>query len=343
MNDALANTDGNSRERSSSISIMRLTTQNTDTHSLIGRKERILRRRGAFTWMLVLCSNDVVHGSWWFVWGSFLAMVVPVLVLANPYIHVYKTYHDTLPALGFYVTWIMVLVSSLFLTFGSLAFVRAFEEPPLEPIFHKYKHIQTDELLAAWLFLCGTLPSVPYSLVWFFYEPGQIIYLAVLVASCTFTFITYLFVLACYPSDKKHKQVVKPCARKLLGRDHWIIKHVQNDWLAGMWLMLIATLFCCLGTLMLLLSAAAFGSDEECFIYGMGLLDFVMYLIGSFYFVAGSYPEDKNKCYKTPVSKPLDTIQENSIEDDHDHVVQNPLRKRNDPREAGEDDFVDKI
>ena len=28
------------------------------------RKEVIIKRRGAFKWLPVLCSNDLVHGSW---------------------------------------------------------------------------------------------------------------------------------------------------------------------------------------------------------------------------------------------------------------------------------------
>jgi hypothetical protein len=28
------------------------------------RKEVIKKRRGAFKWLPVLCSNDLVHGSW---------------------------------------------------------------------------------------------------------------------------------------------------------------------------------------------------------------------------------------------------------------------------------------
>ena len=30
----------------------------------MSRKEVIVQRRGAFKWLPVLCSNDLVHGSW---------------------------------------------------------------------------------------------------------------------------------------------------------------------------------------------------------------------------------------------------------------------------------------
>lgn len=51
-------------------------------------------------------------------------------------------------------------------------FVRAFEEPPVRPLLYNYKHFQTDELVAAWLFLAGTVPSVPYMLVYFVVSPS---------------------------------------------------------------------------------------------------------------------------------------------------------------------------
>lgn len=40
------------------------------------------RRRGAFTWLPVIFGwNDLLHGSYWFLWGSILAMCIPVIPL----------------------------------------------------------------------------------------------------------------------------------------------------------------------------------------------------------------------------------------------------------------------
>lgn len=40
------------------------------------------RRRGAFTWLPVIFGwNDLLHGSYWFLWGSILAMLIPVIPL----------------------------------------------------------------------------------------------------------------------------------------------------------------------------------------------------------------------------------------------------------------------
>eukprot|EP01041_Mallomonas_annulata_P001362 gene1362-2633_t len=321
-------------------SIMRRTTATAVENSTIDTRTKISARRGAFLFMPILCSNDVVHGSWWFVWGSFVSMIFPVLILLNPYIHIYDTEESTLPALGYYVTWIMLIISGLFFTVGSFFFVRAFEEPPVEPLFKQYKHIQTDELLAAWLFLFGTMPAVPYSTFWFIYRPTQVIYLASLVASGTFVFCAYLFVLACYPSDKKHKQVVKPVVRIIFGRNHWIIKHVQNDWLAGTWFFFLATFMCLFGSVLLFLDALVRLSNEEMFIYGLSVFDFLLFLIGCIYFVSGSYPDDKNKCYK----KRKQSIQlENGdiIEQEIDTNEVIPIHRKYDPREIENDDEDD--
>jgi len=190
--------------RTRRMSIVRLTTHTANKNlSPADRRLRILNRRGVFVWLPVLCSNDVVHGSWWFVWGSLIATIFPILVLLNPYIHIYESDEHSLPAIGYFVTWIMCVISGAFFTLGSCFFVRAFEEPPVPALFRNgSRHFQTDELFAAWMFLFGTLPAVPYSLCWFIYDPHEVIYLGLLVASVVFVFCTYLFVLACYPSDK---------------------------------------------------------------------------------------------------------------------------------------------
>lgn len=167
----------------------------------MSREEVIVQRRGAFKWLPVLCSNDLVHGSWWFVWGSFLTAVFAIYPLIQKHVHLYDQTDDLLPATDFDVTWALIIVSGCFFTLGSLAFVRAFEEPPKEPLFKDYKHLQSDELLAAWLFLFGTMPAVPYMFVFFTIEPSAFYFIG-LLAAIIFTIGSYFFVVACYPSDR---------------------------------------------------------------------------------------------------------------------------------------------
>ncbi len=47
--------------------------------------QRILSNRRAFKWLPVYCENDLVHGSWWYVWGSVLTIFIPVFPLVSLY------------------------------------------------------------------------------------------------------------------------------------------------------------------------------------------------------------------------------------------------------------------
>ena len=114
----------------------------------LSKAEVIVKRRGAFIWLPVLCSNDLVHGSWsvdiidsllrhivneeliilrWFTWGSLVTTLFAVYPLVNNQIGLYRQEDDVLPATDYDITWAMLIVSGIFFTLGSLAFVHAFE------------------------------------------------------------------------------------------------------------------------------------------------------------------------------------------------------------------------
>lgn len=286
--------------------MMRITTHNMTLLSdeeeergavHLSHAQRIRSRRGAFQCLPVYCSTDVSHGSWWFVWGSLVAMFTAVVPLLQEHIHFFQTNDDTLPVLDFYSTWALLIVSGFFFTVGSYAFVRAFEEPPQKPLF-TWRHVETDELLGAWLFFFGTAPAVPYAAIFYFLHPSEVIYLGAMIVAGLFVVGSLLFVFACYPSDKKHRQIIKPVVRVCFGSHHWIVKHLQNDWLAGTWFFFYASLICLLGSIVVLCFSLSYGNDEEIFIYSSSVLDCFIFTVGSAYFVAGSYPLDHYKCYK---------------------------------------------
>jgi len=106
-----------------------------------------------------------------------------------------------LPAVDYDITWAILTFSGVLFTIGSLFFVRAFEEPPIRPLLYNYKHFQTDELLAAWFFLAGTVPAVPYFFVYFIVNPSATMLGAM---GCCLLMIMgcLLFVFACYPNEK---------------------------------------------------------------------------------------------------------------------------------------------
>lgn len=276
------------------------------------KKEVIIMRRGAFKWLPVLCSNDLVHGSWWMVWGSLGCAVFAIIPLIEQYISFFAhTTDDTLPQIDFKLTWALLIFSGFFFTLGSLAFVRAFEEPPVRPIFYWYKHCQTDELLGAWLFLVGTVPAVPckpiLSLVThsfsythvhisyidtlvFFLVNRDLVDLGALSSSGIFVCGTILFVLACYPSEKQHENYVLPVCLRIFGAQMWVVKHLANDWLAGTWFFFWANFIFTVGTFALLLDAVSKGNPKDIFIWLSSASNSTLFMVGSFYFVSGSYP-----------------------------------------------------
>ena len=168
MNDSIA-THSHSAMRSAITSAM-------DSFDDDTRKRHMVNRRGAMKWLPPLFANDLVHGSWWFVVGSIVMLVMSLVVFANGFNFYIGEDDSTLSLLHYESTWALMALSGLFFTLGSLVFVRAtHESPPMRPLFTWY-HFQNDELLASWLFLFATLPFIPYFLIYLI-SSGSIIYI----------------------------------------------------------------------------------------------------------------------------------------------------------------------
>lgn len=267
----------------------------------MSRQEVIVERRGAFKWLPVLCSNDLTHGSWWFVWGSFAMVLTAIVPIIQQSVTLYQQEDDFLPAIDYDITWSLLISVGIFYTLGSLAFVRAFEEPPKLPLLHNYYHFQTDELLGAWLFLIGTSPSVPYMFVFFSLSPS-ILYMTGLILAGVMVFALMLFVLVCYPSDrvKKQENYLLPIFLRMFGARMWIVKHLANDWLAATWLILcVNTIFTFLSFLLMLVAMAIQTSSEQIFVWTSGFINSLLFEIGSIYYVSGSYPHAQAFYYAT--------------------------------------------
>lgn len=151
---------------------------------------------------MLCCNVGVIFFSRWFVGGSLVSAFIPIVPLVDIYFPFFVVPEKTdLAALSESATWILLILSGLFYTVGSLAFVRAFEDPPLPPLF-KWYHLSTDELVAAWLFLLAALPSVPYALFFLGTNPTSHEYWGLLGASILFVLGSYGFVYTCYPCEK---------------------------------------------------------------------------------------------------------------------------------------------
>ena len=239
----------------------------------------------------------------WFVFGSFGGMASAVLPLIQQYETFYKQHDDMLPSVDFTLTWSLLIFSGFWFTVGSWAFVRAFEEPPRKAVFSTFKHLRTDELLGAWCFMLGTAPAVPYTLVYFLIDP-TFTFLGALAGSGVFVLGSVVFVMASYPTNqttahgtKKRKNYVLPLALKMFGARIWVVKHLQNDWLAGTWFLLWAIVFFTIFSFILLFSACETGNPEQIFLWLSSAVNSFFFLIGSLYFVSGSYPHAQQFYY----------------------------------------------
>lgn len=235
----------------SSSTSMRIATEENHITRRKSRRDRIISRRGAFHCLPVLFSNDLVHGSWWFVIGSVIATIIPLVPLVDLFYPFWTKSTSSLPLLEDVETFGLLIISGFFFTLGSLAFVRATEEPPLKPLF-SCTHLQTDELLAAWLFLLATIPFVPFMAVYVYYNSDMLVYWGCLVVSVIFVVATYFFVLSCYPTEEVREQIIPYFVKMLCGEKCWIHKHLCNDWLAAMWVFYYGTLVMCAGSVAML-------------------------------------------------------------------------------------------
>lgn len=267
------------------------------------KSQRILDRRGALKFLPVLFENDLIHGSWYFVFGSIYVVIAASITLANGFDN--KFLGDDSSNLSDYhyrATWVLVLLSGVFFTLGSLAFVRAVHEPPLAPFFPGCYHFQSDELIGSWFFFLGVVPLLPYCFI-FLVEAStlssKILYTGGLGMAVLLLIAAFLFSRACYPSASgRPQQYILPvlgcCLKACLLSEKWMALHLANDWLAGCWVILFSTVALTIGCFVLLVLAIQDRHSLPIFIYGTAFTENVLFSIGAAYFVSGSYPERGN-------------------------------------------------
>jgi hypothetical protein len=183
----------------------RAVTKAMDKFDMRSKRDRIVSKRGTMKWLPVVGANDLIHGSWWFVWGSVGSVITAIVILQNKTHPIWNEDDSTLSTEAFIATWVLICMSGIFSTVGSLFFVRAFHEnPPMSPMFPNIYHLQCDELVASWLFFLATLPSIPYCFI-YLASAGfrNLSYLVALILSIIAVLGTLLFARACYPTDEE--------------------------------------------------------------------------------------------------------------------------------------------
>jgi hypothetical protein len=84
---------------------------------------------------------------------------------------------------------------------------------------------------------------------------------------------------------------------RLLGPQLWIVKHLANDWLAGTWFFLWANAIVAFASMVILFISFGLGDSSQIFIWLSGTASAGLFLVGSAYFVSGSYPHAQQFYY----------------------------------------------
>lgn len=274
-----------------------------DAHEKRSRHDRIIAKRGSLEWLPVAFSNDLVHGSWWYVIGSFFTVFFPMFIIIGNHDANFRALgydDDVLTENAYDWSWTLMMISGVFFTLGSIAFLRAVHDPPMKPFFDGHPvlghHFGTDELLGSWNFVFACVPFVPYAFIYWNSDPSDPLVICMVVCAVLAVIGSTIFLINCYPSDDEAKPFILPlllccnfghccCSERLID------KHLQNDWLAGTWIILWTTIFGTIVTFFAFCYKMYEGTLLAKFSVGCTFVDCALFLIGSLYFVAGSYPE----------------------------------------------------
>ena len=129
------------------------------------RNRRIVMNRGCLKWLPVLCSTDLVHGSWWYVIGSLLSMLIPVFPLISLWQNWWPEAQVGLPRDCHIAAYGLMIWLGFWYTVGSYAFLRAVEYPVPPPLLKNScfgVHLGTDELFGMYVNTCEYIGVMLY-------------------------------------------------------------------------------------------------------------------------------------------------------------------------------------
>ena len=157
---------------------------------------------------------------------------------------------------------------------------------------------QSDEILSAWLFFLASLPSVVYVWTYLLIPKNQNFeYYAMMIAAILFCITSGLFVYSCYRrqyNDAGKIEEPAPIFKKWLtmccgSRLNFIERHCSTDWLVALWISFFGSVLCTIGCVALLIKNYHNGNQRQLYIYSTGIANMVFFVIGSMYYLAGSY------------------------------------------------------
>ena len=96
-------------------------------------KNKTIQNRGVFKWLPVRCENDLVHGAWWYFWGSFLAVLIPIFPLIALYEDWWPAPEDVngnqlVPQTPHTAAYCLIVFAGIMYTIGSYIFIDCFRE-----------------------------------------------------------------------------------------------------------------------------------------------------------------------------------------------------------------------
>lgn len=286
-------------------------------------KSNQIEKRAVFKWLPVLFENDLVHGSYWYYWGSLLAVFIPVI----PLIALYENWwppatdaegNELLPGTPHTTAYALMTYAGVWYVIGSYIFINIFrknyeERNHLHVNILSCQHVlfHNDELIAIWCFIIGTVPYIPVLVLYVYYNHSFEFKLA-LAAVIFAVFGMLIFVLVVAPEREdtcivKTLKLFDPCLRIIRGKypsdpKRVIVqifvpcfefccfcmeKEIATDVLIVCWVILVGCFFCMLAMFVLLIRSIYNNSSFGIYNYTICFVDMIFFFIGSLYFVAG--------------------------------------------------------
>ena len=207
-----------------------LTSPNALTHSapqesIEDKKIRIVNKRGVFKWLPVLCDNDLVHGAWWYFWGSVVAILIPIMPLIALYLGWWPDATDStgavlMPKTPHAIGYGLIVLAGLWYAAGSYIFIECFRDDSnsRKPSTMNCSHclFRNDELIAIWCFIIGTVPFIPCMFLYVYYNPtnSEFKLALAMIVIMTCAMLMYLFAIASTKENSCYIRILKcidPC------------------------------------------------------------------------------------------------------------------------------------
>jgi hypothetical protein len=175
-------------------------TKHVDDHHKAAAMQAVIAKRGAFHSIPMITSNDLIHGSWWYLWGSLISVFICLVVLVNDYYTYLGQDDSVLPSGSYRIAWGLCLASSVFFTVGSVPFIRACNSPPL-PVHYSLPCMKSHEIYGLWFMLMAVFPVVPYCFV-YLAVASESLYLYAMIAALVVIFVMFAVLICVYRSPE---------------------------------------------------------------------------------------------------------------------------------------------